>query len=133
MAKTKEERVTLLHMFGLYYDLPKAISSIVKIDPGTKKLDLLLSRYVNIRESNIENAEHNSPPFETLNTQLIDSIALLKNTHLPYFWEICAGYLNYLNSNYAQAENSIIWLSNMRQKEIHCWMHKSRSSIGSSI
>ncbi len=103
MAKTKEERITLLHMFGLYYDLPKAIRSIVKIDPSTEKLDLLLSRYVNIREFNIENAEYSSMPFAELNTQLIDSIALLKNTHLPYFWEICAGYLNYLDSNYTQA------------------------------
>lgn len=110
MAKTTTERATLWHLLGIHYDPQRAIQEIVKLDPKSEKLDLLLARIVNITEYNLGNFYQTTPDStakENLkqNTALISSIALKNNTSKPYFWNLAAGYLNFLNQDYRAARS----------------------------
>jgi hypothetical protein len=50
LAKTPEEKITLWHLLGIDHDPGRAIREIVKINPKSEKLDLLLSRLINSAE-----------------------------------------------------------------------------------
>ncbi|MFC0516622.1 hypothetical protein ACFFGT_20615 [Mucilaginibacter angelicae] len=107
LAKTPEEKITLWHMLGARYDEGRAIREIIAINPKSEKLDLLLSRLINIREAGTLPIE--TPPVDSArkadagNRQLVESIALKNNTAKPYFWNLAAGYLNFLDRNYTTA------------------------------
>ncbi|SHF77288.1 hypothetical protein SAMN04488522_103607 [Pedobacter caeni] len=106
MAKTKEEKITLWHLLGVYFDTERAIPEIVALDPKSEKLDLLLSRVVNITESSRSGywgGKEDSTKTLRKNTALISGIALKNNTSKPYFWNLAAGYLNFMSKNYTQA------------------------------
>lgn len=106
MAKTKEEKITLWHLLGIYFDTERAIPEIVALDPKSEKLDLLLSRVVNITESSRSGywgGKEDSTKTLRKNTALVSGIALKNNTSKPYFWNLAAGYLNFMSKNYAQA------------------------------
>lgn len=51
LARNKEEKITLWHMLGMEYDEARAIKEIEALNPKSDKLDLLLSRLINERES----------------------------------------------------------------------------------
>lgn len=116
LAKNKQEKITLWHMLGMEYDPLRAIKEIVALDPKSDKIDLLLSRLVNTRElddprnyfySGQQTFEFSSTEKDKIKNReisLIDSIAQKNNTAKPYFWNIAAGYLNYMQSKYAQAD-----------------------------
>ncbi len=115
LAKNKEERITLWHLLGMEYDPVRAIREIVAIDPKSDKVDLLLSRVVNMRENGDErnylfnpHADEGSSldtgSIEGNEIKLVDSIALKNNTAKPYFWNIAAGYLHYMQGQYKQTE-----------------------------
>lgn len=108
LAKTTAEKVTLWHLLGIHYDPQRAITKIVALDPKSEKLDLLLSRIINITEyqnGNYYLSEPDSTTKQSLkqNTELISRIAKLNNTAKPYFWNLAAGYLNYISHDYAMA------------------------------
>jgi len=118
LAKNKEEKITLWHMLGMEYDPVRAIKEIVALDPKSDKIDLLLSRLVNTRESNdyrmyfishvnyaedVDNSKLDRNKIVGSEIWLVDSIALKNNTAKPYFWNIAAGYLHYLHGDYVQA------------------------------
>lgn len=105
LAKTPEEKITLWHLLGAQYDEGRAIKEIVAIDPKSEKLDLLLSRLINIKETGgIYDPNTGSRKKTDANDrQLVESIALKNNTAKPYYWNLAAGYLNFLDSNYTAA------------------------------
>ncbi|RFZ82337.1 hypothetical protein DYU05_17155 [Mucilaginibacter terrenus] len=57
LAKTPEERITLWHLLGINNDAARAIKEIAAINPGSEKLDLLLSRLVNMAEEEAGDAK----------------------------------------------------------------------------
>ena len=105
LARTNSEKITLWHLLGMQYDPALAIRKIVVLDPKSDKLDLLLSRLVNIRESApADSIKADSAALEAAEEiKMVDSIALRNNTAKPYYWNLAAGYLNYLCKNYAAA------------------------------
>lgn len=110
LAKTNEERATLWHMLGINYDPLRAIGKIEALDPKSEKLDLLLARIINVTEYHISGGNGLSS-LDTAekkdlkqNTSVISNIALKNNTAKPYFWNLAAGYLNYLSHNYTAAK-----------------------------
>jgi len=112
LCKNKEEQITLWQLIGIYYDEQRAIKEIYALDPKSEKLDLLLSRLVNIEERRVNNDDGINtdlrPHLDTLsisNAQLLSSIADEHKTQKPYWWSIAAGYLHYLNRDYSRAES----------------------------
>lgn len=112
MSQNNNEQATLWQMLGVFYsDEKRAIREIYNLDPKSEKLDLLLTRAVNIREQN-------APMWNMLSTRsdvqprdtaannllsLVTRIADAGNTRKPYMWHLAAGYLNMLNKNYNKA------------------------------
>jgi hypothetical protein len=105
LAKTPEEKITLWHMMGVQYDAGRAIKEIITINPKSEKLDLLLSRLINIREAGTWSTNTNDSVKKADNSgkRLVETIALKNNTSKPYYWNLAAGYLNFLDSNYTAA------------------------------
>lgn len=110
LAKNTSEKVTLWQLLGIHYDPQRAIQEIVKLDPKSEKLDLLLARIVNRSEYFSGNTYYEVPDSaakETLkqNTALVSSIASKNNTAKPYFWNMAAGYLKVMSGDYSAARN----------------------------
>jgi hypothetical protein len=107
LAKTADEKITLWHMLGLQFDEERAIRQIVAISPKSDKLDLLLSRVINIVEANHLDNMYSVPDKSKTGLKgalkLVDSIALKNNTAKPYYWNLAAGYLHFLDSSYTAA------------------------------
>ena len=109
LAKTGKEKITLWHMLGSRSDEARAIKEIYAIDPQSEKLDLLLSRLVNVREaegqaSKDTSATSKTKRVETANERtLVSKIANEDKTLKPYYWSMAAGYLNSLSGNYTIA------------------------------
>ncbi|SCW87289.1 hypothetical protein SAMN03159284_05230 [Mucilaginibacter sp. NFR10] len=105
LAKTPEEKITLWHMMGVQYDVARAIKTIATINPKSEKLDLLLSRLINIREASSGDGKPADSVIKSDNEgkRLVENIALKNNTAKPYYWNLAAGYLNFLDSNYTAA------------------------------
>ncbi|MFS2189220.1 hypothetical protein ACCC92_21260 [Mucilaginibacter sp. Mucisp84] len=105
LAKTPEEKITLWHMMGVQYDAARAIKTIAAINPKSEKLDLLLSRLINIREATTGGGKPADSVIKSDNDgkRLVENIAFKNNTAKPYYWNLAAGYLNFLDSNYTAA------------------------------
>ncbi|QNK64643.1 hypothetical protein H7F33_09255 [Pedobacter sp. PAMC26386] len=110
LAKNSEEKITLWHMLGSSRDEARAIKEIYTINPKSEKLDLLLSRLVNLRESEGQGSKDTSATgkakrIETASERtLVNKIANEDKTSKPYYWNLAAGYLNSLSGNYAIAK-----------------------------
>jgi hypothetical protein len=110
MAKTTAEKITLWHLLGIHYDSQRAIKEIVNLDAKSEKLDLLLARLVNTTEYDLGNFYQSVPDSSAKqklreNTALVSGIALKNNTAKPYFWNLAAGYLNFMNQDYIAARS----------------------------
>lgn len=111
LCKNKEEQITLWQLIGIYFDEERAIKEIYALDPKSEKLDLLLSRLVNLQERKV-NADFGygsnlKGHLDTLNlpaTSLVARIADETKTAKPYWWHLSAGYLYYLNADFKKAE-----------------------------
>ncbi|TDO19044.1 hypothetical protein CLV32_4666 [Pedobacter duraquae] len=104
LAKNPEEKITLWHLLGIQYDAPRALQEIVKLNPRSDKLDLLLSRMINIHE--LESAARSNDVIDTSLTEdirLVDRIATRTDLAKPLYWHLAAGYLHYLNKEYRAA------------------------------
>jgi len=110
-CKTKEEKITLWEMLGIFYkDEKRSISEIYKLDPSSIKLNLLLARAVNKQERQLDAdyASDNTPVkiIDKPLLSLISSIANNSNTNDPFMWNVASGYISMLDHNYVIAENS---------------------------
>lgn len=106
LAKNNEEKITLWQMLGISNDGPRAIEKIYEIDPKSEKMELLLSRLINISEMpSYGYSKDSSGAAEKKalvhNTELVSTIARKNNTAKPYFWNLAAGYLNTISGNYS--------------------------------
>jgi hypothetical protein len=120
LCANNDEKATLWQMLGIFYgDQKRAIKEIYLLNPGSEKLNLLLSRAINSVEGNFISYSYNSAnSFVTKNDTansdlyaLINRIAQAANTSQPAMWHMASGYLYMLNGNtqkaaaaYAQAE-----------------------------
>lgn len=119
LAKTPEEKITLWHLLGIDNDPGRAIREIVKLNPRSEKLDLLLSRLINIAESSpltlsvnkVDPGNHTASAdavkqglANDRDMRLIDSIGNLKQISKPYFWHMASGYLHYMHADYKAAK-----------------------------
>ncbi|RAJ32234.1 hypothetical protein LY11_01917 [Pedobacter cryoconitis] len=110
LAKNGGEKITLWHMLGSSRDEARAIKEIYTIDPKAEKLDLLLSRLVNIREAQGQASKDTSASSQAkrmataAERTLVGKIAIEEKTSKPYYWNLAAGYLNSLSGNYALAK-----------------------------
>ncbi len=119
LAKTPEEKITLWHLLGIDNDPGRAIREIVKINPRSEKLDLLLSRLINIAESSpltpsvnkVDPGNHTAFAIAAKqglandrDLRLIDSIGNLKQISKPYYWHMASGYLHYMHADYKAAK-----------------------------
>ncbi|SMC58349.1 hypothetical protein [Pedobacter africanus] len=104
LARTSAEKITLWHLLGIHYDPQRAINEIMKLEPKSEKLDLLLSRIINISEYDVNGSYQTNPDTAVKrvlkqNIDLVSGIALKNNTAKPYFWNLAAGYLNFMDGN----------------------------------
>jgi hypothetical protein len=115
MCKNNDEKCTLWQMLGVFYkDEVRSIKEIVKIDPKSDKLDLLLSRAVNKIELNLFDegaitAYESGDMASKKNTELQGVIKeLLQQGQIskPVQWYTALGYLQTLDKKYAEAEQT---------------------------
>ncbi len=104
LARTPEEKITLWHLMGIQYDERRALREIVKLNPRSDKMDLLLSRMINILE-NDGGAEDKVKLHKNLaeDISLVDGIAARTDLINPLYWHLAAGYLHYLDNDYTGA------------------------------
>lgn len=112
LSKNADEKVTLWHLLGIYFDEEKAIREIYTLQPKSDKLDLLLARLINKQEieSNTESTEYGggnyAPGKDSLSKnalKLVSEIADAGNTSKPFMWQLSAGYLHFINQDFNKA------------------------------
>jgi hypothetical protein len=101
-------------MLGIFYSDPmRAIARIYELDPRSEKLELLLSRAVNISEQRFgdrKNTDYDAPYAQNDSADralaiLVARIAAAGNTAKPWIWQLAAGYLHMLDHQYTTAVN----------------------------
>ncbi len=124
MCANNDEKATLWQMLGIFYsDEKRALQEIYTLNPRSEKLDLLLTRAVNIQEQKFsawdDNLMESRLQFKKDSStnelvSLVTRIARAGNANKPYMWHMAAGYLQMLNGNskeattsYAQAEKKL--------------------------
>lgn len=108
-AKNKHEKCILWQMLGVYADPYRAMKEIYKINPGSKTLNLLLSRSINIFEdSNLQSLNYYSKKAITkLSVKLeqtdidyikfVQQVAENNNTNNKLLWNLSASYLSFFS------------------------------------
>lgn len=116
LCANNDEKATLWQMLGIFYsDEKRALQEIYALNPHSEKLDLLLTRAVNIQEQKFSAWDDNlmttrlqfkkdSSTNELLS--LVTRIAQTGNTNKPYMWHMAAGYLQMLNGDTKKATAS---------------------------
>jgi hypothetical protein len=117
LAKTKEEKIALWHIFGTYTDELRAMKEIYALDPKSDMLDLLLVRAVNIREEALSNNfEYDFTPdkraFRTDSTkntlqQFVKDIAEKRQTLHPTLWYMASSYLSYWANDFTVGDKHL--------------------------
>lgn len=121
LCTTIRQKTTLWQMLGIFYQDPqRAIREIYALDPGSDKLEVLLSRAINISEQRF------SPPntdyfygtrvpdsSDRALSQLVGHIAEARNTSKPWAWQLAAGYLATLDHRYSAAD---AWFEKARKE-----------------
>ncbi|THU37099.1 hypothetical protein FAM09_19295 [Niastella caeni] len=113
MCVNNDEKATLWQMLGIFYsDEKRAIREIYSLNPRSEKLNLLLSRTINIQEQRYstwdDGIRTNRFQIQSDSTtkelsSLVSRIAQAGNTNKPYMWQMAAGYLHMLNGNSKEA------------------------------
>ncbi len=107
LAKSKEEEITLWHLLGMEHDPVRAIKEITIRNPKSEKLDVLLSRVVNITEydqmDSLYASEFMNKATADKDLTSIDSITRTGTTSKPWFWNLASGYLHFLKKDYKNA------------------------------
>ncbi len=113
LCRTTEEKTTLWQMLGIFYADPiRSIDRIYALDPRSEKLELLLSRAINISEQRFgagqitnddERPYTQNDSSDRALTILVSHIAAAGNTAKPWVWQMAAGYLHMLDHQYTTA------------------------------
>lgn len=104
LAKTPQEKITLWQMLGIYKDAFRAMKEIYAIDPKSEMLDLMLVRTVSKVEEQQFTEDDGwayNPRFKdtAINNEVVSFITKTADkggTHLPYEWDLAAGYVGWL-------------------------------------
>lgn len=111
LAKTKEEKSALWALYGFYADEEIALAEIYKINPKSKHLERLLTKFINNYETKLNNVilenaitNKNSINSNQVTIQLIKKIAQDMKTVDPNRWLIAFSYLLILKGEYATAQ-----------------------------
>lgn len=140
LATSKKEKIALWHMLGIYYDELRAMKAIYELDPMSDKLDLLLTRYINIQEYKLNNSypetiQYVRDSFNQEGYTWIKNLADKGKIAKPYFWNLAAGYLAFLNQQYPLAShylnNSISTMPNDEAMKGLCAQIQAMNYIGS--
>lgn len=113
MAKNTHEKEVLWQLQGLYTNDVEAMKEIVKLNPSSGLVDLLLVRAVNIEEENINGnfySEVRKDSAYSTNKNLLtflNDMSTSTSSQNPVIWHFSAAFLNYLNGNYAIADQQI--------------------------
>lgn len=113
LAKTKEEKIALWALYGFYADEEIALEEIYKLNPKSKHLERLLTKFINnyetklndlAKESTVTNDSKTRENCNQETIQLIKKIAKDKKTLDPNKWLIASGYLSLLNGEFVAAQ-----------------------------
>ncbi len=96
---SRDDQDALWAMQGYYGDEFLAMQSIYKLNPHSKNIDFLLTRYINKLED-IDSIKN-----DNTKNQWIVNVAKENKIQNPYLWDVASGYLSTLSSNYQQAED----------------------------
>lgn len=104
LATTAEEKITLWHLMGIQFDERRALAEIAKLNSRSDKMDLILSRMINILETEGD-TEHKEAFDKKLSEDisLVDNIAARADLAKPLYWHLAAGYMHYLKKDYKGA------------------------------
>ena len=115
LCANNDEKTTLWQMLGVFYsDEKRAIKEIYTLNPRSEKLNLLLTRAINIEEQRFSGGEpYSGNGFtikkDTINSELyalVTRIAQDGNTSQPWMWQIAMGYLDMMSGNLEKATTS---------------------------
>ncbi|MFN0189107.1 MAG: hypothetical protein ACKVQV_10440 [Bacteroidia bacterium] len=144
LAKNKREKEVLWQLYGFYSNPLIGLQEIIKINPTSDLLDLLLVRSVNIAESNCLNnypdyinEEYNSNynssidgnpinTWATIQKNQLDSVATIidkqlsnSNFNRKKVWATAGAFINYLQGNYASASKLATQYDDINEDVIH--------------
>jgi hypothetical protein len=109
LCANKDEKATLWQMLGTFYsDEKRAIKEIYTLNPRSEKLNLLLTRAINIEEQRFSGGEGSGFTIkkDTINSELyalVTRIAQDGITSQPWMWYMAAGYLDMMRGNIEKA------------------------------
>jgi hypothetical protein len=115
LCANNDEKATLWQMLGTFYsDEKRALKEIYRLNPRSEKLNLLLTRAINMEEQRFSGGElYAGNGFtikkDTINSELyalVTRIAQDGNTSQPWMWQIAAGYLDMMSGNLEKATAS---------------------------
>lgn len=113
-AKNNHEKEVLWQLLGLYTNDIKAMQEILKLNPKSELVELLLVRAVNIEEENIDGFFNRNSTTEsqthvdsTLLNFINNASANANNLNNPVIWHLSAAYLNYISTNYITADEQL--------------------------
>ena len=124
LAKTKEEKIALWALYGFYADEEIALEEIYKLNPKSKHLERLLTKFINnyetklnneTVETTITNNNKTSTNSNQATIQLIKKIAQEQKTLDSKKWFMAAGYLSILNGEFNTAQK--MFASNMTSND----------------
>lgn len=116
LAKTKEEKIALWHIFGTYADELRAMKEIYALDPKSPMLDLLLVRAINIQEEHLAYSPSYSLTAETeygidsnytALQQFVKNIADKGLTKRPSLWYMASAYLSYWANDFSTGDQHL--------------------------
>jgi hypothetical protein len=115
LCANNDEKVTLWQMLGIFYsDGKRAMEEIYTLNPRSEKLNLLLTRAINVEEQRFGSGDGYGEYKFTIKKDSIDKvlyafvqrIAQAGNTNEPYMWYMAAGYLDMLRGQTDKAAAS---------------------------
>ncbi len=101
LAKNDSEKINLWFLLGVYADPLGSMQEIYKINPKSELLGLMLMRGINQLEGqSIDTYGGVHISTDRMNNNLLDfviTVAAKENSEKPYLWNLCAGYLEWIN------------------------------------
>ncbi|SDH35552.1 hypothetical protein [Myroides phaeus] len=116
----KEVKAAIWAITGHYKSAAEAMKEVYAIDPNSKHIDYLLTRWVNEQESAVnvfaESSFKSKDEYFKAIKKKIDANTLkwvkqvannTKDVHNPVLWKLAAGYMDIFQGNYSDAEKLI--------------------------
>ncbi len=115
LAKTTTEKEVLWQLAGLYTDDVMAMREIIKLNPKSELVDLLLVRAINIEEEKMESNKptyayqdkKSATPIKQDLIQFLNTMSDANTAKSPAIWHLSAAYLNYMNNSYDEADKQL--------------------------